>query len=194
MLAAAFSSDVLVDGNNSEPIEFETGHVVVVRTFDHEPSRPLDLYEAHETIAAELRSVASRAAVTKRGEDLLADLRVGRSPTEVAADTGLEWTLHDDIERFGGGVPERLREVVFRMPRPDTGVPPFDGVLDDHGDYAIVSLSRVDDGDLSSLDEDETRALRQALEAELGRSSFDAFVRSRRQSSDVRVVEENLSS
>ena len=194
VLAAAFSSDVLVDGNNSEPIEFETGHVVVVRTFDHEPSRPLDLYEAHETIAAELRSVASRAAVTKRGEDLLADLRVGRSPTEVAADTGLEWTLHDDIERFGGGVPERLREVVFRMPRPDTGVPPFDGVLDDHGDYAIVSLSRVDDGDLSSLDEDETRALRQALEAELGRSSFDAFVRSRRQSSDVRVVEENLSS
>ena len=67
-------------------------------------------------------------------------------------------------------------------------------MLDDRGDYALIFLSRVDDGDPSSLDENETRALRQALEAELGRSIFDAFVRSRRQSSDVRIVEENLSS
>ena len=194
VVAAAYSSDVLNDGNNSEPIEFEPGRAVVVRTFGHEPSRALGVEEAREMIVATLRAEAARSAVTRRGQDLLASLRVGRSTDDVAADAGLEWTLFENVERFGGGLAEQLLEVVFRMPRPETGVPPFDGVLDNGGDFVVLSLSRVDDGDIASLSEDEIRALRQALETDLGRTSFDAFVRSRRQSADVRIVEENVAS
>ena len=80
------------------------------------------------------------------------------------------------------------------MPRPDTGSAQFDGVVDDAGDFVIVSLSRVDDGDISSLSEDESRSLRQALEADIGRTMFDAFVRGRRQSTDIQIIEQNLES
>ena len=52
VVAAAFSSDVLDEGNNSEPIEFESGRVVVVRAFDHEPSRELNLEEARADVVA----------------------------------------------------------------------------------------------------------------------------------------------
>lgn len=194
VVAAAYSSDVLNDGNNSEPIEFESDRAVVVRTFGHEPSRPLTVEEAREMIVATLRAAAARSAVTRRGQELLASLRGGRSTDDVAADAGLEWTLFENVERFGGGLAEQVLEVVFRMPRPDFGVPPFDGILDDGGDFTVLSLSRVEDGNISSLSEDEIRALRQALETELGRTSFDAFVRGRRQSSDVRIVEANLAS
>ena len=194
VVAAAFSSDVLVEGNNSDPIEFEPGRLVVVRTFNHEPSRPLSIDEAKEMITRRLRSDAARAAVSRRGEELLAGLRGGWSPADVAADSGLQWTRYENVERFGGGLADELLEVAFRMPRPDTGAAPFDGVLEESGDYAILSLSHVDDGDLSTLSEDETRALRQALETDLGRSSFEAFVRGRRRAADVQVVEENLSS
>ena len=194
VIAAAYSSDVLNDGNNSEPIEFEPGRAVVVRTFGHEPSRPLIVEEAREMIVATLRAAAARSAVTRRGQELLASLRGGRSTDDVAADAGLEWTLFENVERFGGGLAEQVLEVVFRMPRPDFGVPPFDGILDDGGDFTVLSLSRVEDGNIASLSEDEIRALRQALETELGRTSFDAFVRGRRQSSDVRIVEANLAS
>ena len=194
VIAAAYSSDVLNDGNNSEPIEFEPGRAVVVRTFGHEPSRPLIVEEAREMIVATLRAAAARSAVTRRGRELLASLRGGRSTDDVAADAGLEWTLFENVERFGGGLAEQVLEVVFRMPRPDFGVPPFDGILDDGGDFTVLSLSRVEDGNIASLSENEIRALRQALETELGRTSFDAFVRGRRQSSDVRIVEANLAS
>ena len=194
VVAAAYASDVLVDGNNSEPIEFGPGRAVVVRTFGHELSRPLDVEEARGMIVATLRAEAARSAVIRRGQELLAGLRRGRSLDDVAADAGLEWTLFENVERFGGGLAEQVLEVVFRMPRPETGVPPFDGVLDDGGDFAVLSLSRVEDGDIASLSENEIRALRQALETELGRTSFDAFIRSRRLSADVRIVEENLSS
>ena len=194
VVAAAFSSEVLDDGNNSEPIEFEPGRIVVVRAFDHEPPRALDFDEARVDIVAALRADARRAAVAGRGRELLAGFRSGRSPDAVATDIGLEWSRFESVGRTGGGLSERLLAVAFRMPRPDTGSAQFDGVVDDAGDYVIVSLSRVDDGDISSLSEDERRSLRQALEADIGRTMFDAFVRGRRQSTDVQIIEQNLES
>ena len=193
--AAAFSSDVLDDGNNSDPIEFEPGRIVVVRAFDHEPPRDLDLDEARADVVAALQADARQQAVMERGRELLEDLRSGRDADAVAADEGLEWSRFENVNRIGGALSEQLLEAVFRMPRPGTGgAARFDGVIEDGGDFVIVSLSRVDDGDVSSMSDDETRTLRQALEADGGRTVFDAFVRSRRQSADVRIMEQNLES
>ena len=194
VVAAAFSSDVLDEGNNSEPIEFEPGRVVVVRAFDHERSRKLDLEEARADIARALRAETRRLAVTERGRALLIDLRGGRDAEAVAAGAGLEWSRFEDVGRTGAALSGQLREVAFRMPRPTFGGAQFDGVLDDHGDFVIVALSRVDDGDASSMSDEEIGRLRRALESDHGRTAFDAFVRSRRQSADVRIVEQNQES
>ena len=194
VVAAAFSSDVLDEGNNSEPIEFGTGRVVVVRAFDHEPSRELSLEEAWADVVDVLKADSRRKTVSERGRALLGDLRSGRDSQAVAADVGLEWSRFEDVGRIGGGLSAQLLEVAFRMPRPGFGTAQFDAMLDDGGDFVIVSLSRVDDGDISSLSDDETRRLRQTLEAGNGRTVFDAFVRGRRRSADVRIIEQNLES
>ncbi len=191
VVAAAFSSDVLDAGNNSEPIEFEPGRVVVVRAFDHERSRRLDLDEARADVARALRAETRRQAVTERGRALLEDLRNGLGADAVAAELGLEWSRFEDIGRTATELSAPLREVAFRMPRPTSGTVQFDGVLDDYGDFVIVALSRVEDGDTSSMSEEETEILRRGLESDIGRTAFDAFVRSRRQSADVRIVEQN---
>ena len=194
VLAAAFSSDVLVDGNNSEPIEFEPGRVVVVRAFDHQPARELSLEEARADVAAGLQREARREAGVDRGRALLEDLRNGRDADAVAAGAGLEWSRYENVSRAGGGVAAQLLEVAFRMPRPNFGTAQFDGVLDDYGDFVIVALSRVDNGEVSSMNDDETRALRRTLELDNGRTMVEAFVRGRRQSADVEVIEQNLES
>ena len=194
VVAAAFSSDVLDDGNNSEPIEFELGRIVVVRAFDHEPSRALALEEARPEIVTALKIDARREAVIERGRALLSDLRNGRSADAVAADAGLEWSRFENVGRIDGGLTEQLLETAFRMPRPGAGTPQFDGVVNGGGDFVLVSLSSVDDGDISSMSDDETRTIRQVLESDGGRTMLDAFVRGRRQSADVRVIEQNLES
>ena len=191
VVAAAFSSDVLDAGNNSEPIEFEPGRVVVVRAFDHERPRRLELEEARAGIVRALRVETRRRAVTERGLALLEELRGGVDADAVAADAGLEWSRFEDVGRTGAELSGQLREVAFRMPRPTFGYAQFDGVLDDHGDFVIVALSHVEDGDTASMGDEETEMLRRALESDIGRTTFDAFVRSRRQSADVRIVEQN---
>ena len=194
VVAAAFSSDVLDEGNNSEPIEFESGRMVVVRAFDHEPPRALALDEARAQITGELQAEARRSAVTERGRDVLAELRGGRDADAVAVDTGLEWSRFEDVGRAGGALSERLLEVAFRMPRPESGSARFDGVVDANGDFVVISLARVDDGDVSTLSDDESRSLSRALESDIGRIMFDAFVRGRREASDVQIVEQNIGS
>ena len=194
VVAAAFSSDVLDEGNNSEPIEFESGRMVVVRAFDHESPRALALDEARAQVIGTLQAEARRSAVAERGRDVLAELRDGRDADGVAADTGLEWSRFEDVGRAGGELSERLLEVAFRMPRPEVGSARFDGVVDANGDFVIISLARVDDGDVSTLSDDESRSLNRALEADIGRIIFDAFVRGRRQASDVQIVEQNIES
>ena len=194
VVAAAFSSDVLDEGNNSEPIEFESGRMVVVRALDHEPPRALALDEARTQIIETLQAEARRGAVTERGRDVLAELRGGRDADAVAADTGLEWSRFEDVGRGGGELSERLLEVAFRMPRPESGSARFDGVVDANGDFVVISLARVDDGDVSTLSDDESRSLSRALEADIGRIMFDAFVRGRREASDVQIVEQNIES
>ena len=191
VVAAAFSSDVLGEGNNSEPIEFEPGHLVVVRAFDHEPRRSLELDEAREEVIDALRADAVRAALAARGRELLAGLRGRRGPDEVAADAGVEWSRFENVGRFDGETSEQLLDVVFRMPRPGSAAR-FDGLIDDVGDFVIVSLSRVDDGAVSEMSDAEREDLRQALEADLGRTAYDAFVRIRRESADVEINEQNL--
>ncbi|MCY4221610.1 MAG: SurA N-terminal domain-containing protein [Thiotrichales bacterium] len=191
VVAAAFSSDVLDAGNNSEPIEFEPGRVVVVRAFDHERVRKLDLDEARAEVVRVLRADTRRRAVTERGRALLEELRGGADPDAVAAELGLEWSRFEDIGRTGAELAGSLREVAFRMPRPIAGSMQFDGMLDGYGDFVIVALSRVEDGDTSSMNDEETDILRRVLESDVGRTAFDAFVRSRRQSADVKISEQN---
>lgn len=194
VVAAAFSSDVLDEGNNSDPIEFESGRMVVVRAFDHEPPRALALDEARAQIIETLQAEARRGAVTERGRDVLAELRGGRDADAVAADAGLEWSRFEDVGRAGGELSERLLEVAFRMPRPESGSARFDGVVDANGDFVVIALARVDDGDVATLSDDESRSLSRALEADIGRIMFDAFVRGRREASDVQIVEQNIES
>ena len=191
VVAAAFSSDVLDEGNNSDPIEFEPGRIVVVRTFDHEPKRELELDEARAAIVIDLQSNARRKAASELGHSLLEDLRNGRDSEAVAADAEVEWSRFDNVSRTGGELAENLLEIAFRMPRPGTADAQFDGLLDDRGDFVIISLSSVDDGDAASLTDDETHRLRQALQDETGRLMFDGFIRGRRQAADVRIIQQN---
>lgn len=194
VVAAAFSSDVLDEGNNSDPIEFEPGRIVVVRTFDHEPERELELDEARAAIVIDLQSSGRRKAASELGHSLLEDLRNGRDSEAVAADAEVEWSRFDNVSRTGGELAESLLEVAFRMPRPGTADAQFDGLLDDRGDFVIISLSSVDDGDAASLTDDETHRLRQVLQDEIGRLMFDGFIRGRRQAADVRIIQQNLES
>ncbi len=194
LLEAAFSEDVLEGGNNSDMIEYEPGRVVVLRTFDREAERRQSLDEVRQEVVDSLKAERAKDRITMRGRRILADLRGGNDPEEVAKKEGLEWSVHEDVSRTDFELSEILVEAAFRIPRPEEeGVLQFDGIYDPAtSEYLVLSLSSVTEGDFQTIEEEEKEIRQERLEGEIGRDIYGAFLSSRREVAHVEIFEENV--
>ncbi|MBF2759315.1 MAG: SurA N-terminal domain-containing protein [Ectothiorhodospiraceae bacterium AqS1] len=194
LLEAAFSEDVLEGGNNSDMIEYEPGRVMVLRTFDRQAERQQSLDEVRDEVIESLEAERAKDRIIMQGRQVLADLRGGKDLKEVAEEAGLEWSVHEGVERSSFELSETVIEAAFRIPRPEAeDAPQFDGIYDsDSGEYLVISLSAVVDGDSDEMDEAEMDIRKERLEGEIGQGMYDAFLSSRRKVAHIEIFEENI--
>src|SRR5581483_5786964 len=169
VVKAAFSNQVLVEGNDSDPIELGPNHMVVVRVDEHEKPQPKPLGEVREEIRKKLVSQELAKQVREQADALFDRLQKGESLDKVAADAKLKVEEEKDIGRNAANLDRTLVTEVFKLARP--GDKPVDGKIALGGDaYALVELTAVKDGDPSKLDAKTKEAalnqLRQAAGAE----------------------------
>ena len=140
---AAFSEDVLQQGNASEPVELDASRVLVLKKTDYQPSRLLPLADVKDQVVSVLSEAKLRDLVREKGSQLVAAVRAGSALADVAKQEGQEAKVQVDIKRFGSDLPAELVSHVFDMPKPQGDKPVVDGVLMANGDYAVLSLSGV---------------------------------------------------
>ncbi|MFM1881202.1 MAG: hypothetical protein RLZZ344_1436 [Pseudomonadota bacterium] len=89
---ALFSTDVLVDGRNTESIEVRPGLLVSARVAQHHPPKPLSLDQVRPQIVAELTRLKAAQAARDQADQLAKRvdeaLGLGQGGTGVAADSG----------------------------------------------------------------------------------------------------------
>ena len=100
IVSAAFSTDVLLDGNNSNLLEIDPNHHVVLRVEAHseETLKPYD--DVREEVRQILVDDRAGELAVSRAEGLVSRLKNGDSSTSVAAEYNLSWT-----ETAGGPPP-----------------------------------------------------------------------------------------
>ena len=187
---AAFSPEVLAEGNNSELLEFDGSRLVVLRVKEHRPSRQLPLEQVKESVRAELMMARGTEAAGQKGVDLVSRLRNGEAPEAVATELGTEWSPEEQIGRTDSILSPMLRSLLFRMPRPGVSVPTYDGLQAENGDFVVVELRSVETGD-----EEAPRTPAQTvahLSNQLGSADFAATVTGLRAGADIVVNEEGL--
>ena len=189
-LNAAFSAEVLEEGNNSELLEFDGVRVAVLRVKGHRPSRQQDFDEVEETVRTELLEVRGVERAREAGTDAIARLRSGESEDALAAESGLEWSPEERLGRGQQALSRELSDLVFRMPDPGYGDSAYDGLADENGDFVVVGLRSVELGDMDELD--VASRMRERLHLELGRADLSATVASFRNDAEIVVNEENL--
>jgi len=189
---AAFGEDVLVQGNNSEPLELSGGRILVLRVNEHRPAsdRPLD--EVRDEITRRLRAEKMRAMAAEEGTGALERLRGGASPEAVGNELNLEWTTQNEVGRTAATVDRAVLDRAFQLGRPASGQPVFGGVALAAGDYGIIELTGVKDGDPGATDKGLRDALRASLERSSGQEVYQAFVQGLRAKADVVMFAEQL--
>lgn len=190
VVAAAFGEEVFERGNNSDPIEVEPGRLVVIRLLDHRPAEPRPLEQVREDVVAALRDAHARSVAEQRGQALLDRLGTG-APMETLADADtVRYQAPVMIQRNVRDHPAAVVTEVFRLSHPRAGELTRSGLALDNGDYVVIRLNRVQEGDPARMTEAERQQLRQGLRSLYGAAEVNALLTSLRAGARVVIPED----
>lgn len=148
VMAKVFDANFIAEQINSDVIELDRQHVLVVRVTDSEPARTQSFDEVKASVEAAVKAEQSALLAKAKAEKLLAEFTAGHFADLVAsADLKLETAL--DTPRFGGSLDGQIRTKAFAMPRPIDSKPAVDMVELANGDVALVSVVAVKDADIT---------------------------------------------
>jgi peptidyl-prolyl cis-trans isomerase D len=192
VVKAAFSNNVLAEGNSSDPIELGTDHIVVVRVDQHVKPEPKPLDAVREQIRATLVQQQVAKAAKERADTLLARLQKGEALDKVAAEIKLAPVEEKGIGRNAANLEKPLIDAVFALPLPATGKSE-PGMVALHDDvYALFQLDAVKDGDPSKLDPRTREAALNQLRQGLGYEAVSGFIDSLRKAAKIEIAENRL--
>ena len=189
---AAFSDQVLTQGNNSEPVMLGPNHAVVIRAKGHEPSAPMPLASVKDKIAAAVKQQKAADETSKLAATLLADLKKGQDPAAVAKSAGVTLVSPGFVGRSQQGVAPEILSAAFGTAEPAAGARSYASAALPDGDVSVLVVSAVKPGDTAGMkDSDKLNAMRGLSQAD-GYADFAAYLAYLRAQGKVTVNTKNL--
>ncbi|WP_455200973.1 SurA N-terminal domain-containing protein [Kaarinaea lacus] len=191
--SAAFSEDVLKQGYNSEPIEMGENHVVVIRIKDHQDSKLKSLDEVKAQVKQQIIEEKARERAKKQGKDIIEQLAKGEATPEAAAKiVNVEWKQAGTLKRTDRSIDSKVVQQAFKITKPEEGKTSYDGVELASGDYAVIGISNVRDGDIENMEEAKRQTLQRNIAGIRGESAFTSYLQSLKDSASIIVQDDNL--
>ncbi|MEO9079378.1 MAG: peptidyl-prolyl cis-trans isomerase, partial [Rhodanobacter sp.] len=189
LVAAAFSDDVLVQGNNSGLIDLGNNHSVVMHVDKHVPSAVKPLTEVSAKIKDSILEARVMAAAKKQADAALARLRKGEDMQAVAKAVGATVvSVPDAVRQQSLQVPPALLKEAFLMPHPtDAGKPEFASVDMGDGGFALLAVDKVQGGDLTKVSPDQRDALRHQMAQAYGSEAARELLETLRSKTKIKI-------
>jgi peptidyl-prolyl cis-trans isomerase D len=183
LIAAAFSSEVLNDGYNSEVIELDAEHFVVLRVLNHTLPAVKPLAQVRDEIERSMADEIARAEIRQRADSLLQRLNTGTTIEQLALENDYEWQVELGAKRDNRVLPATLLRRLFQMPASDDSS--YEFVQNDEGDVELFELVRVNPVQAGMLNDQQRQRLRAQMSQETGRRSNDYYQQELRSQADV---------
>lgn len=175
VVTAAFSEQVLQQSYSSDVLELAPDNAVVIKLIEHEPVRTLSLEEKKDDVIAELKLSKAKEQLAAQAESLKTALASGEKLADLAEKNKLVLNAESNIARDGGDLSQELVQYVFKMQRPNSSDTTHSSLYLDNNDYALVSLSAVNDANYDDLSEEEKRGARLSLARSLSIDEFQTW-------------------
>ncbi len=178
IIAAAYSTDVLGQGNNSDLITIDANTVVVIRIKQHKIASLLPFDEVQSTIKDKIAAQIAEQQAKDLGQTILATLqKIPSSANNIANQNNLSWQTDNNAGRYDSRVDGAILHQAFGMPRPQNNIPSLTGFALPSGDYAVISLNGVNDGVVPAAGNIQLRIFREEIENTLGNIDYQLYVR-----------------
>ncbi|HKP67275.1 MAG TPA: SurA N-terminal domain-containing protein [Casimicrobiaceae bacterium] len=192
VVKAAFSDTVLVQNNNSDPIELGPNHIVVVRIAERKPATPMPLDTVKELVRGRVIAERTSKQAKERADKLFADFNGGESLEKIAEANKVKVETQQGIAREAVNVDSAIVGAAFTLPRPTADKPQRQLVTLNNDTYALLQLDSVTDADPSKLDAKTKDAARNTLAEAVGQTTTREFVDALRAEAKVRISAEKL--
>jgi peptidyl-prolyl cis-trans isomerase D len=192
VIDSAFGDDVLKRGLNSEPLELEPGHVVLLRVKEHKEATPRTLEESRDEIVSLLREQQAREALTKDIETLKDRAIQGEHLQTLAQEFSGEFKDVGLVSRDATSVDNAVLAAAFRLPQPETGQVALGSAALANDDQAVLEVLRVTPGQLDTVSGDERKALAGQLARQAGSQQFEGLLDSVRMKTKVVTYSDRL--
>lgn len=186
VLEAAFSEDVLNEGNSSELIELNEQRVVVVKLINHVESHIKEQGLVAADIEATLKAEKVAQQLSARSAEIVSALNNGDALAEVAANLELSVEEKAAVTRTDATIGSDIVEQAFSLAKPGEK-PVVSSFSLNNGDFVVLSLSKVVDGDVSTLSAAEQQSLSTQLAMQSSSVSYQAYRDQLKASADIEL-------
>ena len=189
---AAFAPAQLEEGNTSDPIEIGPSHVVVIRVAEHQLAKPMPLAAVRDRVIVDLQGDRAATAAKRAADALLARANQGEPLEALAAASNGQVQSAAAVERKATKPAPVIVATAFHLPRPQdkqthAGLAKLAA---DH--YALVEVSRVEDGDPRTIDAATRTSIRQQYGQARGMVERQAYIDALRKRFAVQIAKERL--
>ncbi|MCA0893786.1 SurA N-terminal domain-containing protein [Microbulbifer agarilyticus] len=187
VITAAFSPEVLEDGNTSDVLNLNENHAVVLRVVEHKAEGVKPLEEVKAEVVQRLKRDKASEQLASKAKDIASQAGESGGLAAVAESESLTLETSDKTRRGGFGARGEVVSKVFTMAEPRPGARTLDQFTLPSGDVVVVQLRDVRSGDLARQSKEQRDALMQQLSSMLGGAELAAVQKYLLSKADVEV-------
>ena len=185
LIAAAFSEEVLLEGNNSEAVELSPSQAVVLNVLLFNEAAVLPIEEVEPEIAVIIRTQMEREAVQALNDQLLTNIENDESVDQLLADNEIEWLTEEGTSRGAVTVNREILAKVFSMSLADSDTSTYDNLTLTNDTAVIVELNSINAGSIATLPQIDRENMVSGMVADLGNSDFQAYMSNLQENADI---------
>lgn len=189
-----FSDEVLQDEINSELIEVEPRHVVVLRVVEHEGPRPKTIDDVRDEVADTLNGEKATENLSALRDAAIEKLVAGSSASEIAGSDDFATAIEQVVlDRTSTEFDRNVISEVFGLPKPGGEVVTHVSAAA-NGDLLALRLDSIDIPEAPDESSDSEAPVRGVVEAgadpRRGGTEFEVFLQSLRAQAEIDISTE----
>jgi len=190
ILAASFNQEAIKSGQNSEAIELDNNHLVILRVLEYLPAEKRSLETVQQQITQILKSEHASKLQQEKGQKILEQLRQGSDLSQVAETLGFEWQHAEAVNRDVVSVNRKILRTAFKLGKPAENGFTFAGTEIGKEDYAVVAVSKIG-YPVTLLDEDIDKTKAMLLQSKAS-DEWSSLVDALMDKASIRINSSNL--
>ena len=185
VVEAAFSAEVLQDGNSSDVIEIDSSNVVVLKKTAYKPSQVKPFESVQEQITNVLKDQKAKKVLEEQAAKIIADLKSGSSFSELSEAAGLELKQAKAATRNSVDVDSDVLRHAFTMSKPAPSSLSLGSVTTATGDLAVIAVDTVTPGSQEKITQEQKTAITNQLSSIYGKNDFSSYQKFLKDAADI---------